>query len=168
MSQPVDPDAPRRSPYITPEGRRRLEEELDQLWRVERPRVTREVTAAAAQGDRSENAEYIYRKKQLAEIDRRVRYLGKRIPELKVVREPPGDPRAIYFGACFTLQAEDGSERTCRIVGPDEIDAARGDISIDSPMARALLGRRMDDEILVQLPGGPASYVVIDVAYGAG
>lgn len=153
---------------VTPEGHARLKAELDELWRVRRPEVVAALSAAAAEGDRSENAEYVYRKKQLAEIDRRVRYLGKRIPELKVVREPPGDPRAIYFGARFTLESEDGSEKRCRIVGPDETDAARGDISIDSPMARALLGKRADDEVVVQLPSGPASYVVVDVAYGAG
>lgn len=153
---------------VTPEGYARLKAELDDLWRVRRPEVVAALSAAAAEGDRSENAEYIYRKKQLAEIDRRVRYLGKRIPELKVVREPPGDPRAIYFGACFTLEAEDGSEKRCRIVGPDETDAVRGDISIDSPMARALLGKRADDEVVVQLPAGPAGYVVVDVSYGAG
>ncbi|HET7845255.1 MAG TPA: transcription elongation factor GreB [Xanthomonadales bacterium] len=153
---------------VTPEGHARLKAELDELWRLRRPEVVAALSAAAAEGDRSENAEYIYRKKQLAEIDRRVRYLGNRIPELKVVRDPPGDPRAIYFGASFTLEAEDGSEKRCRIVGPDETDAARGDISIDSPMARALLGKRADDEVVVQLPSGPAAYVVIEVAYGGG
>jgi transcription elongation factor GreB len=153
---------------VTPEGHARLKAELDELWRVRRPEVVSALSAAAAEGDRSENAEYIYRKKQLAEIDRRVRYLGKRIPELKVVREPPGDARMIYFGACFTLEAEDGAEKRWRIVGPDETDAARGYISIDSPMARALLGKRVDDEVVVQLPAGPASYVVVAVAYGGG
>ena len=153
---------------ITPEGHARLKSELDELWKRRRPEVVRALSAAAAEGDRSENAEYIYRKKQLAEIDRRVRYLSKRLEALRVVQESPRDRAAIFFGAWFQLEAPDGRTHRYRIVGPDEIDPALGYISIDSPLARALLKKRTDDEAVVQLPAGPARYVVIDVGYGGG
>ena len=121
---------------------------------------------AAAEGDRSENAEYTYRKKQLAGIDRRVRYLGKRLPALKVVEQAPSDPDAVYFGAWVELERIDNGELArYRIVGPDETDAAAGWISIDSPLARALLKKRVDDEVHAQLPGGPARYAIIAVQY---
>ena len=152
---------------ITAEGHARLKAELDELWRVRRPEVVRALAAAAAEGDRSENAEYTYRKKQLGEIDRRVRYLGKRLESLRVVEGLPSDPGAIYFGAWFRVEDADGGEREYRIVGPDETDAARGWISIDSPLARAALKRREDDEFEAELPGGKASFVVIAVGYGA-
>lgn len=159
------PPQPAASPYITPEGDARLRRELDFLWRVRRPQVTRAVAEAAAQGDRSENAEYIYGKKQLREIDRRVRFLRKRLEQLVVVREAPSDPTRIHFGAWVRVEDQAGSERVYRIVGPDEFDPAQGWISLDSPVARALLGKRVDDAVSVALPQGDVEYVVLDVAY---
>jgi transcription elongation factor GreB len=156
---------PATSGYITPEGERRLRAELEQLWRVERPRVTQAVADAAALGDRSENAEYIYGKKRLREIDRRVHYLQKRLATLTVVDRPPDDPARIYFGAWVRLEDEAGRLHEYRIVGPDEIDPRAGHISIDAPLARALLKKTVDDEVTVRLPDGEASYVVIAVQY---
>jgi len=156
---------PPSSPYITPEGRRRLEEELNHLWRVKRPQVTRSVAEAAAQGDRSENAEYIYGKKQLREIDRRVRFLRKRLEELVTVDRLPDDRSRIYFGAWVEVEDVDGATHTYRIVGPDEFDPARGYISMDSPLARALLKKTVDDEVAVELPGGRGTFTVVDVRY---
>lgn len=162
------PPSPRSSPYITPEGHATLETELDGLW-TRRADVTRHLAAAAAEGDRSENAEYIYRKKELREIDRRIRYLQKRIPDLKVVRDAPADRDRVFFGARVTLADADGREVTYRIVGADEFDPERGWISVDSPVARALLGRHLDDEVEVHTPGGVARYEVVEIAYpGAG
>jgi len=153
---------------VTREGFERLKAELDELWRGRRPEVVQALAAAAAEGDRSENAEYSYRKKQLGEIDRRVRYLGKRIEALKVVDAAPADARAIFFGAWVTVEREDdGCTASWRIVGPDEIDPERGFISIDSPMARAALGKRIDDEFEAALPAGPTRFVVTAVRYGA-
>ena len=157
--------APARKTHITPEGAKKLQEELEQLWRVERPRVTREVAAAAALGDRSENAEYIYGKKRLREIDRRVRYLQKRIPDLKVVDRPPDDPSRIFFGAWIWLEDGNGQEVSYRIVGPDEFDPGKGWISIDSPLARALLKKTEGDEVRVILPKGEMEYYVVAVQY---
>jgi transcription elongation factor GreB len=154
---------------ITREGFERLKAELDLLWRQTRPEVVRALAAAAAEGDRSENAEYHYRKKQLAEIDRRVRYLSKRIPELKVIEHPPADPEAVFFGAWVDLQPTDSALPVrYRIVGPDETDARAGLISIDSPLARALLKRRVDDTVTAQLPDRPREYEIVAVAYAAG
>ncbi|MCC6643034.1 MAG: transcription elongation factor GreB [Deltaproteobacteria bacterium] len=167
MPNPPAPGAPRRSPYVTPEGRRRLEAELDALWRVERPRVTREVSVAAAQGDRSENAEYIYGKKRLREIDRRVHFLRKRLDELQVVVPSAEQEGRIFFGAFVTLESEEGEVVEYRIVGPDESDAATGAISIDSPMARALLRREEDDEVVVARPAGRARFTVLRIRYAA-
>jgi transcription elongation factor GreB len=150
---------------ITPEGHRRLKAELDELWNQRRPEVVRALAAAAAEGDRSENAEYTYRKRQLGEIDRRVRYLSKRLTQLKVVREPPTDRQAIFFGAWVLLEDDGGREHRYRIVGPDETDASAGHISIDSPLARALLKRRVDDEVAAELPAGRATFVVVAVRY---
>jgi transcription elongation factor GreB len=150
---------------ITAEGHQRLKQELDELWRVRRPEVVRALAAAAAEGDRSENAEYTYRKKQLGEIDRRVRYLGKRLEALRVVDSVPTDRSAIFFGAWFRVESEDGEQHVYRIVGPDETDAALGWISIDSPLARAALKRREDDEFEAELPAGKASFVVLAVGY---
>jgi transcription elongation factor GreB len=151
--------------YITPEGAKRLRAELEQLWTVERPRVTQEVADAAAQGDRSENAEYIYGKRRLREIDRRVRFLSKRLDALVVVAEAPKDPHRVFFGAWVTLEDDAGDEVTYRIVGPDEFDVDRGFISIDSPVARALLGKRDGDEVTVRRPKGDASYTIVGVRY---
>ena len=159
------PPMGRGAPYITPEGFRRLREELDELWSVERPQVTRAVQEAAALGDRSENAEYIYGKKRLREIDRRVRFLQKRLDELKVVDRVPEDGRRIYFGAWVELEDEAGRLRRYRIVGPDEFDAEPAYISMDAPLARALLSREVDDEVVVELPGGEAVFHVLDVTY---
>lgn len=157
------------SKYITPAGIRRLREELDHLWRVERPEVTRAVAEAAAQGDRSENAEYTYGKRRLREIDRRVRFLRKRLDGMVVVSAPPADPRRVFFGAWVELEDEDGGLRRHRIVGPDEFDMAPGYISMDSPLSRALLGRRLDDEVHIALPGGGRQTLVITaIAYEHG
>jgi transcription elongation factor GreB len=156
---------PPGSKYITPEGARRLRDELDELWRVKRPQVTRAVAEAAAQGDRSENAEYIYGKRQLREIDRRVRHLRKRLEGIVVVDRPPDDPERIFFGAWVRLLDDEGAERELRIVGPDEIDATRGYVSMDAPLARALLGRRLDDEVWIETPGGGAMWTVIGIRY---
>ncbi len=152
---------------ITADGHRRLKDELDDLWRVRRPEVVRALADAAAEGDRSENAEYIYRKKQLGEIDRRVRYLTKRLADLRIVNAPPSDPDAVYFGAWVRLESEDGATHDYRIVGPDETDAGRGWISIDSPLARAALKARVDDEFEAELPTGRVRFVVIGVRYGS-
>jgi transcription elongation factor GreB len=152
--------------YITPEGAERLRVELEQLWNVERPRVTREVAEAAAQGDRSENAEYIYGKRRLREIDRRVHFLRKRLDMVTVVR--PGevaDRGRIFFGASVTLEDASGQQRRYRLVGPDEVDASGGLISVESPMARVLLGKREGDAVTVERPAGPAPYIVNEVLY---
>jgi len=153
------------SKFATAEGARRLREELDHLWRVHRPQVTRAVSEAAAQGDRSENAEYIYGKKQLREIDRRVRFLRQRLEGLVVVTRPPDDRSRVFFGAWVRIADEEGHETELRIVGPDEIDPARRYVSMDSPLARALMRRQSGDEFTVEVPGGPRSYVVTEVRY---
>ena len=160
------PPPEKSTAIITRAGYERLREEFNELWKVRRPEVVRALSEAAAEGDRSENAEYIYRKKQLGEIDRRVRYLGKRLESLKVAEEKPSDPSAIYFGALFELENADSGELVhYRIVGPDETDAARGWISVDSPLARAVLRKRVDDEFEVELPLGKTSFVVVSVTY---
>jgi transcription elongation factor GreB len=144
------PPQPKSSPYITREGYERLNEELKYLWKVKRPEVTQAVKEAAAQGDRSENAEYIYGKKQLREIDRRVRYLSKRLEHIKVVDRVPDDTSRIFFGAWVTLADEDNQQRRYRIVGADEIDPAKGYISIDAPLARQLLKKQVGDEVIIE------------------
>ena len=160
------PPPEKSTPIITRAGFERLRAELDDLWRVRRPDVVRALAAAAAEGDRSENAEYTYRKKQLGEIDRRVRYLTKRLETLKVAEGRPSDPDAVFFGATVELEdADSGDVRRYRLVGPDETDAKAGWISIDSPLARALLKKRVDDEVTVVLPGGAATFVIVSVAY---
>ncbi len=161
------PPPEKSTALITRSGHDRLKAELDDLWRVRRPEVVKALAAAAAEGDRSENAEYTYRKKQLGEIDRRVRYLSKRVPALRVVDEAPADRDAVFFGAWVELERIDtGESSRYRIVGPDETDALTGWISIDSPLARALLKKRVDDEVEAQLPGGPARFAVVAVEYG--
>ena len=156
---------PRGSKFSTPQGAARLKQELDHLWRVLRPQVTQAVQEAAAQGDRSENAEYIYGKRQLREIDRRVRFLRQRLDGMVVVGAPPSDRSRVFFGAWVKLEDDDGAEVEYRIVGPDEFDAAEGFISMDSPLGRALLGKRLDDEVKVELPGGAKTYAVVSVRY---
>lgn len=153
------------SPYVTVEGYARLKAEYEELWSVRRPETVRALTAAAAEGDRSENAEYQYRKKELREIDRRVRYLQKRIPELKVAGQKPAQPDRVYFGALVELAAEDGDPKRYRIVGPDETDATQGRISVDSPLARALLNHEVGDVVLARLPGGEVEYEILSVRY---
>jgi transcription elongation factor GreB len=152
--------------YITRAGFEKLTEELDWLWREERPRVTEAVATAAALGDRSENADYIYGKKRLREIDRRIRFLTKRIDELNVVDAGPRkDADRIYFGAWVELEDEDGETVRYQLVGPDEFDAKAGRISVDSPVGRALMGKRLGDEVSVRRPKGEAVYCVLSIAY---
>ena len=160
------PPRRRGSTYITPEGEQRLRAELHQLWKVERPVVTNAVHEAAKNGDRSENGDYIYGKRRLRELDSRVRFLNKRLGELKVIDQIPADTGKIYFGARVSLEDEAGMEQHWRIVGPDEFDLQQGRLSMDSPMARALLGKRLDDEIRVQSPAGEKVYYVTDIRYG--
>ncbi|MBI1425070.1 MAG: transcription elongation factor GreB [Gammaproteobacteria bacterium] len=155
---------PPSSPYITAQGYARLEQEQRDLWQ-RRAEVTKALSAAAAEGDRSENAEYIYRKKELREIDRRIRYLQKRLPILKVVRQAPSDPGRVFFNARVSLEDAAGSTVTYRIVGADELDTQRGHISIDSPLAKALLKHQIDDEIRFESPQGEQVYVILDIDY---
>ena len=160
------PPAEGSTALITREGHDRLKLELDELWRVKRPEVVKALAAAAAEGDRSENAEYTYRKKQLGEIDRRVRYLSKRLQVLRVVDAAPADREAVFFGAEVEVEnIANGETANYRIVGPDETDAQRGWISIDAPLARAMLKKRVDDEFEAQLPGGVVRFVIVDVRY---
>lgn len=160
------PPSPSSTAIITRDGFERLKAELDHLWHTVRPEVVKALAAAAAEGDRSENAEYTYRKKQLGEIDRRVRYLSKRIPVLKVVEAAPAQADAVFFGAVIELEnVESGETVRYRIVGPDETDAKQGWISIDSPLARAVLKKRVDDEFEAVLPAGPTRFAVLAVEY---
>lgn len=154
------------SKYITPEGYRRLNEELQWLWKEERPPITQSVQEAAAQGDRSENAEYIYGKKQLREIDRRIRFLSKRLDGMTVVDRPPEDTGKVFFGAWVELEDDDGKRETYRLVGPDEAEGGAGLISIDAPLARALLGKRVDDEAWVRTPAGERCLYINRIWYG--
>jgi transcription elongation factor GreB len=153
------------SQYITPAGFQRLNEELERLWRQERPRVTQSVSAAAAQGDRSENADYTYGKKRLREIDARVRHLRRRLEGMNVVSNPPSDPRRAFFGAWVTIEDDAGARHRHRIVGPDEFDMAADYISMDAPLGRALLGKGLDAEITLQLPDGPRQLTVVAIEY---
>lgn len=157
------PPQPKSSPYITAAGFEALQQESKALWK-RRVEVTKALAAAAAEGDRSENAEYIYRKKELREIDRRIRYLQKRIPSLTVVAELPADRERIFFGAWVTLENDRGEEMTCRIVGADEIQSA-GTISIDSPLAKALLKKTFDDDVRINNAYGEKHYFVKDIRY---
>jgi transcription elongation factor GreB len=159
------PPRAKSTAFITPQGQRRLSDELKHLWKVKRPEVTRKVSEAAAQGDRSENAEYIYGKKMLREIDARIQFLSKRLDELVVVDRVPPDRSRVFFGAWVTLEDDDGRTQRYRIVGPDEFDREPGYISIDSPVARALLKKSRDDEVEVQRPDGVARYVITEIAY---
>lgn len=158
------PPRPKPAPYITREGYDRLQTELRALW-DRRSDVTQALSAAAAEGDRSENAEYIYRKKELREIDRRIRYLQKRLPELTIAPDQPSNPEQIFFGARITLETEQGELFNYRIVGPDELAPELGHISLDSPLARALLKKQVDDEVTVETPGGRRHYFISDIRY---
>jgi len=159
------PPQPKGSKFITPEGAKKLKDELDYLWRVLRPQVCQAVQEAAAQGDRSENAEYTYGKRQLREIDRRVRFLRQRLDGMVIVDKPPSDPSRVFFGAWVTLEDEEGTQVENRIVGPDEFDVARGYISMDSPLGRALMRKTIDDEVTVEVPGGTKRYFVVAIRY---
>jgi len=159
------PPAPPKSPYITPAGEKAMQEELHYLWKVERPQVTQSVSEAAALGDRSENAEYIYGKKRLREIDSRVRYLRKRLEVLKVVDQLPTDTSRVYFGAWVELINHLDETVRYRLVGQDEIDARKQYISIDSILGRALLGKHLDDEVAVETPSGTHHYEIVDIRY---
>jgi len=166
MGHRYRPPAAKKSPYITRQGYQALEAEARALWE-RRAIVTQALSAAAAEGDRSENAEYIYRKKELREIDRRIRYLQKRLPELTVVGQAPTDRERVFFAAWVTLEDEAGEEQSYRIVGPDEFDPEKNWISMDSPMARALMKKAIDDEVEVATPKGERRYLIVDVRYEA-
>lgn len=162
------PTRPPSAHYITAAGYERYRRELDHLWRVERPQVTQGVADAAAEGDRSENAEYIYGKKRLREIDRRIRFLSKRLEVLEIVPEDGrrrADPTKVYFGAWVRLEDEEGARFECRVVGPDEHDMQPAYISMDAPLGRALLGRRVEDEVVVRRPKGERVWTILDVRY---
>lgn len=158
------PPQPKSSPYITQQGHDALQDELEAIW-IRRRDVTQHLAAAAAEGDRSENAEYIYRKKELREIDRRIRYLQKRIPDLKVVPEREEEIDQVFFGAWVSLEKDNGEEVEYRIVGADEFNPAKGWISIDSPLARALLKKTIDDEVTIHTEKAITGYVIVDVRY---
>ena len=153
--------------YITPDGAHALRSELNFLYKKERPEITQKVADAAALGDRSENADYIYGKKRLREIDSRIRYLTKRIDNLEIVDRKPDNKHKVYFGAWLNLQDENGDLSTLRIVGADEFDLKKGWISIDSPMAKSLLGRSIGDDVLVNRPRGDAYVHILDISYDA-
>lgn len=157
----------RGSAYITPEGEAALRAEVHQLWKVERPTVTASVHEAAKNGDRSENGDYIYGKRRLREIDSRVRFLNKRLEELDVVDRIPAATDKVYFGAWVTLESEAGELVNYRIVGPDEFDLRQNKLSMDSPLAKALLGKRVDDEAMVQSPSGPVYWSIVAISYTA-
>lgn len=160
------PPPEKSSPYITAEGADQLKSDLASLWHLRRTDVVPALSAAAAEGDRSENAEYIYRKKQLGEIDRKIRYISKRLEEIKVVDGIPTNQKKVYFGAFIDIEDEQGKVKRYRIVGADETDAAKGFISIDSPLAKALMGKEQGDEVSVELPGGMARFSLSGVHYG--
>ena len=158
------PPAPKKSPYITPAGMQALEQAQKAIW-LRRREVVAALSAAAAEGDRSENAEYIYRKKELRELDRRIRYLQKRLPELNVVAQKPATSEQVFFGATVILEDENGESAVYRIVGPDEFDTKLGRISIDSPLARALIGKEEGDTAKVKRPKGMATVTIEEVRY---
>jgi transcription elongation factor GreB len=158
------PPQPKASPYITAEGYARLDAELKAIWK-RRAIVVKILAEAAAEGDRSENAEYIYRKKELREMDYRIRYLQRRLPDLKIVDSLPSNPQQVFFAAWVTLENEQGEEKTYRIVGPDEFDAKKGWISMDSPVAKALLKKHIEDEVKVETPNGTEIFYINNVRY---
>jgi transcription elongation factor GreB len=162
---PQPPNRSKTSRYITPDGRERLTEEISYLWKVKRPQVTQAVAEAAAMGDRSENAEHIYGKRQLRHIDSRLRFLTKRLDELIVVDRPPDDTARIFFGAWVRLEDSEGNQFQYRIVGSDEFDTQKGFISVDSPMAKALLRKTEGEEVFLDRPAGTETFVVTSVAY---
>lgn len=153
------------SPYITAEGDKTLREELHQLWKIERPQVTQAVHEAAKNGDRSENGDYIYGKRRLREIDRRVAYLSKRLEQLKVIQDKPANPNKIYFGAWVTIEDEAGLKKTYRIVGPDEFDLQKNLLSMDAPLARQMLGKQVDDIFYLEQEGKRREFVITGINY---
>lgn len=157
------PDTSSQPGYITPEGYRVFEEEADRLWNVERPKMAKAVQVAAAEGDRSENAEYQYSKQRLAAIDRRLRFLGQRLKVLTIVAEKAPDDGRVYFGSWVTVEDQEGDQQTYRLVGPDETDATKKWISMDSPFGRSLLSREVGDFIIVPRPKGEIQYEIIAV-----
>lgn len=158
------PPAPKKSPYITAEGMRALQQEEKSIW-LRRREVVSALSAAAEEGDRSENAEYIYRKKELREIDRRIRYLQKRLPDLKIVDKKPSNLEQVFFGAIVHLEDNNEQTQVFRIVGPDEFDHHQHYISVDSPVARALLKRKLGEEVTVNVPGGERLYIITKIEY---
>ena len=164
MSRYRPPQTP-GSKYITPEGKKRLSDEFEFLWREKRPEVTAALAAAAAEGDRSENAEYIYRKKQLREIDSRIHHLKDRLEHIVVVDSAPTDPLKVFFGAWVRLEDDEGNVAEYRIVGPDEFDPAKNLISMDAPMARALMKKTEGDEVMVKRPKGEMVFTIVSVQY---
>ena len=160
------PPRPKSSPYITAEGAAKMRAELRQLWKIERPQVTQVVHEAAKNGDRSENGDYIYGKRRLREIDSRVRYLTKRLEDATIVEDKPRDPSKVFFAAWVTVEDEESAEQQCfRLVGSDETDAKLNWISIDSPMAQALIGKTIDDEVQVKTPVGDRCFIVTAIRY---
>jgi transcription elongation factor GreB len=160
------PDESGKPGFITSAGYKRLQEEAGHLWSVERPRLVQSVATAAAEGDRSENAEYIYGKRKLAEIDRRLQFLGKRLEVLKVVDQPEALDGRVHFGAFVTLEDDDGKKVRYQIVGSDESDVEHKRISMDSPLAKALMKKKVGDEVTVERPKGEINYVILSVEYG--
>ena len=158
------PPGPEKSPYITRAGMQALETEQKAIW-LKRREVVAALSAAAAEGDRSENAEYIYRKKELRELDRRIRYLQKRLPQLNVIDQKPASSERVFFGATVTLEDGVGTVVTYRIVGPDEFDHMESYISVDSPLAQSLLKRELGDEVEVEVPRGRLVYTIVDISY---
>jgi transcription elongation factor GreB len=160
------PPRPKSSPYITAEGAAKMRAELRELWKVERPQVTQIVHEAAKNGDRSENGDYIYGKRRLREIDSRVRYLTKRLEDATIVEDKPRDPSKVFFAAWVTVEDEEtGEEQTYRLVGSDEIDPKLNWISIDSPMAQALIGKSIDEDANVRTPAGDRCFIVTAIKY---
>jgi transcription elongation factor GreB len=162
------PPAPKSSPYITADGAAKLRAEVRQLWKVERPQVTQVVHEAAKNGDRSENGDYIYGKRRLREIDRRVRYLSKRLEEATIVEDKPRDTSKVFFAAWVTLEDQDDPDaplQRLRLVGSDEIDSEKNWISIDSPLARALIGKSTDEEVEVTTPDGERYFIITAIEY---
>jgi transcription elongation factor GreB len=164
---PKPPPAAKPPRYITPEGYERIATEHDRIWTVLRPKIVAEVEAAAALGDRSENAEYIYGKRKLRELDRRLRFLSERLDALTVVDPKPHPSGRAYFGAWVRVEDEDGAERVFRLVGADEADAGKGLLSVDAPLGRALLGKGEGDLVRVERPVGMAELTVVEVSWAA-
>ncbi len=154
-----------QSNFITPSGHQTLSDELDYLWKIKRPKVTQSVSEAAAQGDRSENAEYIYGKKQLREIDWRLRFLAKRLEAVTVIKSPPDDQSKVSFGAWVKLEDEQGVHKCFRLVGSDEANPDLQRLSIISPLACGLLGKQVDDEMLIPLPESIVKYYLLELSY---